>query len=117
MQKMNMLFSLLEDNVEDGGAGLSKLIEITIIYYYFSEIRSLVQSGVISKFYPLHDPEELKWLVHNWTSPKKMFSFQPLDRIRDYFGEEVAMYFGWLGFYTTILWIASLPGTAVFVIR
>jgi len=40
---------------------------------------------------------------------------QPLDRIREYFGEKVALYFAFLGFYTSWLWSASIVGIIVFI--
>ena len=32
---------------------------------------------------------------------------QPLDTVRDYFGERIAFYFGWLEFYCRYLWLLS----------
>ena len=32
-----------------------------------------------------------------------MFKYQPIDAIREYFGEKLAIYFSWLGFYTMFL--------------
>ena len=31
-----------------------------------------------------------------------MFKFQPIDAVRDYYGVKVALYFAWLGFYTSM---------------
>lgn len=55
--------------------------------------------------------------MQNWGSAKKIFSVQPIDKVRDYLGEEVAMYFAWLGFYTQYLLVASVPGIIAFLIR
>lgn len=38
-----------------------------------------------------------------------------MDHIRQYFGEKVAIYFAWLGFYTGWLLPASLVGVVVFM--
>ena len=38
----------------------------------------------------------------------------PLIEIRDYFGEKIAMYFGWLGVYTTFLLYACPAGFLTF---
>ena len=43
------------------------------------------------------------------------FKYQPLDHIREYFGERIAIYFAWLGFYTGWLLPAALVGFAVFL--
>ncbi|KAL3880795.1 hypothetical protein ACJMK2_033006 [Sinanodonta woodiana] len=45
----------------------------------------------------------------------KFFKFQPLWKIRDYFGEKIALYFAWSGTLTTTLWIPMLLGIAIFI--
>jgi hypothetical protein len=45
---------------------------------------------------------------------KAYFKSQPLDKVRDYFGEELAFYFAWLGFYTTWLAPAAVIGIIAF---
>lgn len=47
-----------------------------------------------------------------WT---KFTKFQPLWKIRDYFGEKIAFYFAWSGTLTTTLWIPMLFGFAIFI--
>ena len=53
-------------------------------------------------------------LFHEWASFKKIFKLQPLDAVRDYFGVKIALYFAWLGFYTTLLIPPSIVGFLVF---
>lgn len=53
---------------------------------------------------------ERSLLCQDWGSLKKMFSTQPLDRIKDYFGVKIGIYFLWLGFYTFMLIPASICG-------
>jgi hypothetical protein len=43
-----------------------------------------------------------------------MFTFQPINSVRDYFGEEIAFYFAFVGVIITSLWIPSLVGFAFF---
>ena len=38
---------------------------------------------------------------------------QPLDTVRDYFGERIAFYFGWLEFYCRYLWLLSFFSFAI----
>ena len=46
-----------------------------------------------------------------WT---KFFKYQPLWKIRNYFGEKIALYFAWSGTLITTLWIPTLFGISVF---
>jgi hypothetical protein len=39
--------------------------------------------------------------------------YQPLDEIRDYFGDDVGLYFSWLGTYTRMLFLQSTLGLIV----
>jgi hypothetical protein len=51
------------------------------------------------------------WLKRMWSL--KFFARQPMDRVREYFGERIALYFAFLGFYTVWLVSASLAGLIV----
>ncbi|KAJ3094465.1 Anoctamin-7 [Phlyctochytrium planicorne] len=66
-----------------------------------------------------HKENQRAWLYQNWArfrlSKGHVLLEQPLRQIRDYFGERVAYYFTWLGFYSLWLWIPSLVGILVFV--
>ena len=48
-----------------------------------------------------------------WAQYSNIFRKQPLDDIRDYFGEKVALYFSVCGFYTSWLTIFSVLGSVV----
>ncbi|KAG5865434.1 hypothetical protein JTB14_007521 [Gonioctena quinquepunctata] len=64
--------------------------------------------GVITKNYSLHDDEALKKLGKKWYM--SLFSKQPFEEIRWYFGESVALYFTFLGFYTYALAVPVFLG-------
>ncbi|XP_029974519.1 anoctamin-7 [Salarias fasciatus] len=92
-------------------------------------VERLVNEGAYSAAFPLHEgpfelpkyeisPDELNQrqvLYYYWARWWKWCKYQPLDHIREYFGEKIAFYFAWLGFYTAWLLPAAVMGTLVFV--
>lgn len=53
-------------------------------------------------------------LYLEWARPIKFHKKQPLCLIRKYFGDKIALYFCWLGFYTKMLIIPSIVGMLCF---
>ena len=49
-------------------------------------------------------------LAHTWAGLQFVFRRQPLADIRRYYGEKIAMYFAWLGMYTTWLVVPAVVG-------
>uniref|UniRef100_A0A915IG94 Anoctamin n=1 Tax=Romanomermis culicivorax TaxID=13658 RepID=A0A915IG94_ROMCU len=45
----------------------------------------------------------------------KFFKFQPLWKIRNYFGEEIAFHFAWQGYLISMMWFPALLGLISFV--
>ncbi|XP_060569747.1 anoctamin-7-like [Ruditapes philippinarum] len=93
-------------------------------------IERLIEEGVYSAAFPLHDgPYEIpkysnldpeaynprQVLYHYWARWWKWNKYQPLDHIREYFGEKIGIYFAWLGFYTAWLLPAAFVGVVVFL--
>uniref|UniRef100_A0AAX7SMK0 Anoctamin n=1 Tax=Astatotilapia calliptera TaxID=8154 RepID=A0AAX7SMK0_ASTCA len=90
----------------------------------------LLNEGAYTAAFPLHEgpfqlpkhevrPDELNQrqvLYYYWARWCKWYKYQPLDHIREYFGEKIALYFAWLGFYTAWLLPAAVVGTLVFVV-
>ena len=54
-------------------------------------------------------------LYTEWAAFSRIFKFQPLDTVRDYYGVKIALYFAWLGYYTTLLLPPSIVGLLVFM--
>ncbi|KAI4901365.1 hypothetical protein NFI96_014160 [Prochilodus magdalenae] len=95
-------------------------------------IARLISEKVFTAAYPLHEtsfhccrkgvykmprgpvnPESLRMrqiLYQYWARFGCWKKYQPLDHIREYFGEKVALYFAWLGFYTGWLLPAAVVG-------
>uniref|UniRef100_A0A8D0GXQ2 Anoctamin n=1 Tax=Sphenodon punctatus TaxID=8508 RepID=A0A8D0GXQ2_SPHPU len=51
-----------------------------------------------------------QFLKMNWARWRDIFYKQPIEEIRKYFGEKVALYFAWLGWYTALLFPAAVSG-------
>jgi len=66
-----------------------------------SPVLSAYKEAHLVDVFPLHDDEALTKLNANWS---RNGPFQPpLDDLRDYFGENVALYAAFSSFYTTFL--------------
>uniref|UniRef100_A0A8C7U3X5 Anoctamin n=1 Tax=Oncorhynchus mykiss TaxID=8022 RepID=A0A8C7U3X5_ONCMY len=92
-------------------------------------VARLLNEGAYTAAFPLHEgpfelpeyevhPDELNQrqvLFQYWARWSKWYKYQPLDHIREYFGEKIALYFAWLGFYTAWLLPAAVVGAFVFV--
>lgn len=107
-------------------------ILVSVVYGKSTEcgIERLIDCGAFVAAYPLHDgpyempksneqgdKEEINMrqiLYEYWGRWGKWYKYQPLDHIRDYFGEKIGIYFAWLGFYTAWLIPASVVGILVF---
>ncbi|XP_039391605.1 anoctamin-9-like isoform X7 [Mauremys reevesii] len=79
-------------------------------------LQKLIKAKVFEAAFPLHEQEGLrKELKENWAQWRKILKQQPIEDIRSYFGEKVALYFAWLGWYTRILFPAAVLGLLVFL--
>uniref|UniRef100_A0A672LQ57 Anoctamin n=1 Tax=Sinocyclocheilus grahami TaxID=75366 RepID=A0A672LQ57_SINGR len=92
-------------------------------------IGRLVSENVLTAAFPLHegpsempktpvDPQSLnmRQILHQyWARWACWRKYQPLDHIREYFGEKIALYFAWLGFYTGWLLPAAVVGFIIFL--
>lgn len=89
-------------------------------------IRRLLADGTYLDCYSLHEgpynkpglngenlDRHLLYLI--WARPSQWYKRQPLWLIRRYFGEKVALYFAWLGFYTKCLYAPAIVGLLCFM--
>lgn len=89
----------------------SPLMQPQGIYY-------LLQEEIYTKFYYLHEAFENGKLLHKDSTSREYLhknwvwrvGIQPLEIVREYFGEKIALYFAFCGFYSTWLIFASVFG-------
>ncbi|XP_034944298.1 anoctamin-4 [Chelonus insularis] len=90
-----------------------------------SGIKRLIADGTYLDCFIMHDgpydrpgsdgvllDRHLLYLI--WARPSQWYKKQPLWLIRRYFGEKVALYFAWLGFYTRALYPPAIVGLLCF---
>ncbi|XP_058882847.1 anoctamin-2b isoform X2 [Acipenser ruthenus] len=90
--------------------------------YGSTGIAALIANGTYDSAYPLHEGNyegdevnERKMLHEEWARYGAFYKYQPIDLIRKYFGENIGLYFAWLGVYTEFLIPASVVGIIVFL--
>ncbi|NWT76421.1 ANO9 protein, partial [Prunella himalayana] len=77
------------------------------------KLHDLMKKKVFEAAFPLHKKEEIREILKKkWARWRVLFKEQPIEEIRCYFGEKVALYFAWLGWYTYLLIFAALAGMA-----
>jgi len=71
----------------------------------------LKEDGIVLEFFALHGPSLTK-LLNSWGSWNMIIELheQPINDVRDYFGERVAMYFSFLGYMTQELYLPAIVG-------
>ncbi|NWZ10542.1 ANO9 protein, partial [Agelaius phoeniceus] len=77
------------------------------------KLHDLMKKKVFEAAFPLHKKEEIREILKKkWARWRVLFKEQPIEQIRCYFGEKVALYFAWLGWYTYLLIFAAVAGLA-----
>jgi len=96
--RQNIILQVIQGSRSKGGADI--------------DLKKLLKEEIISQMFPLHDLNRRNLLLKKWVRSVKS---QPLDDIRDYFGEAIGFYFAWLGYYTKWLFFASIFGVLMWI--
>ncbi|KAJ6664309.1 hypothetical protein lerEdw1_008528 [Lerista edwardsae] len=75
-------------------------------------IPELAARGILQQVFPIHEQRILNRLMKSWV--QAICEPQPLDDICDYFGVKIAMYFAWLGFYTSAMVYPAVFGSLLY---
>ncbi|XP_031418714.1 anoctamin-9 [Clupea harengus] len=78
-------------------------------------LQDLIKKNVFEAEFCLHEKKEQKALIKSWARWTACFQGQPITNVRNYFGEKVALYYLWLGWYTFLLIPAAILGIIVFL--
>lgn len=91
----------------------TKLNENTKINHFDGIVNQFKDLKLIRKVFPMHDKEEITILKKSWYESIRCYTpFKniPTEKIRNYFGESVAIYFFFFEFYTKALYSFAMFG-------
>ncbi|XP_063887556.1 anoctamin-8-like isoform X4 [Scylla paramamosain] len=119
--------------VEDGATFFNTMERQSIVLYLLHSLRAgqgedvqgtvfregepiipkFQSEGMIHAILPLHDYKRIEHLRRTWV--QTFFRYQPIEAIQQYFGSKIAIYFAWLGHYTTALTVPAVIGLIFWV--
>ena len=98
LERCRLILAILEMNLSEGGCDI--------------DINKEIADGVLSAVVPIHEASVVEeHLMERWAmAPLKVYPEQPLDDVRDYFGERIAFYFAFAQTLTRSLIAPSIVG-------
>ncbi|XP_033823504.2 anoctamin-9 [Periophthalmus magnuspinnatus] len=78
-------------------------------------IRDLMKMKIFEAKFCLHEKKKQRELKESWARWTACLQGQPITAVRNYFGEKVALYYLWLGWYTYLLIPPAVIGLIVFL--
>merc|ERR1711871_1673339 len=95
--------SIFENPISSGGANMN--------------LDKMIHEGCLAAAFPLHDHDFLIDLQDDWLVLWQWPNSQPFLKIRNYFGEKLALFYVFLGHYTASLGWPSLIGIGIYVVQ
>jgi hypothetical protein len=77
------------------------------------DVHTLKNCNVLISIFAVHEPVPLSDLKNEWANFRKVLEPQPLYKIKNYFSEQIAFYFGWMDTYKKIMKICAVTGFLV----
>ncbi|XP_075994623.1 anoctamin-9 [Genypterus blacodes] len=112
-------------NSDDMKGNVTQATRIRIVHFILLQtsintgetLEDLMKEGVFETMFCLHERRIQKELRRKWARWSGLFRLngQPVSDVRRYFGEKVALYYLWLGWYTMLLVPAAALGLVVFL--
>ncbi|OMJ67651.1 hypothetical protein SteCoe_35128 [Stentor coeruleus] len=81
------------------------------------DLHVLKNFDIMIDAFPIHENASLNFLKKEWATLKAIHKKQPLDEIKNYYSENIAFYFSWLGVYAAFMGYCAVVGLIVFVIQ
>lgn len=109
---------------EDNAAFFEPFREVDEIRIIFTRLdrwvhlQEMTRQGVLKSYFPAANHRAVAELHGIWASPRKTLQVQRFpEDIRNYFGEEIAFFFGWFGFYIQMLVPMALLSLVLFFLH
>ncbi|KAM8888016.1 anoctamin-9-like [Synchiropus picturatus] len=107
----------------DDRSSVNQATRIRIVHFILNNtfintgenLLELLEKDAFETVFCLHERREQKELRNKWARWTALFTNQPVDDVKSYFGEKVALYYLWLGWYTKLLVPAAVLGVVVFL--
>jgi len=79
------------------------------------DLEYLIYKSLMIAHYPIHKEAQLKELKSELVHPR-FWKRTDIDQVRMYFGEQIALFYAWLEFYSIFMIIPAVLGLIVFII-
>ena len=75
----------------------------------------MLHSQVLQNHFPPHNLQQVEKLRKNWALNLRLWNFDSISEVRNYFGEEVALLYSCGKYYSVWMMIVAVVGIAIFI--